>query len=477
MTKKNKNILKISVVGQAAEHVTGSGTLFECGKSLYLAEFGMSQRNSLKEDYRENNAKFDFKISHLAAVVVGHSHLDHIGRLPLLVKRGYSNPIYVPEGNKDIMMNMLLDAANICERNVKSLSIQMDRDVEPIYTKEDAAHTVALIKEIPFNELYAIDDTLIIKFIGSGHIAGAAQIEMYFNKDNITKKVLYTSDLGNIDTPRVFQSEFQQCECADVVIGEATYGDKSRPKATKQTRKKDREKIKTLVEEVCNQKRGKILIPCFALERLPLILSEIYEIFHGDETFRIPVIVDSPLGQKNIKAYIKSLPQEKAEYLCKVLLWENVIQVNSFSETLTWCALKKPCIILASSGMLQHGRSVFYLEALIGDYNNHVVIVGYSPENTISYKIKNGKSSKYITIDSKMYRNACGVTCLNSFSSHMQYEDLLDYYSSINCQKIVLVHSQMETKIAFSKDLEKELSKKLKTAKVIAANSSTTINI
>lgn len=477
MTKKNKNILKISVIGQAAEHVTGSGTLFECGKSLYLAELGMSQRNSLKEDYRENNAKFDFKISNLAAVVVGHSHLDHIGRLPLLVKRGYSGPIYVPQGNKDVMLNMLMDAAGICERNAKTLSMQTGRDVEPIYTKEDAAHTIVLIKELPFGELFAVDDYLIIKFIGSGHIAGAAQIEMFFNKDNISRKVLYTSDLGNIDTPTVFQSGFEPCQYADVVIGEATYGDKGRPKATKQARKKDREKIKTLVQEVCGEKRGKILIPCFALERLPLILSEIYEIFHEDESFKIPVIVDSPLGQKNIKAYIKALPQEKAEYLCKILLWGNVIQVNSFSETLTWCALKKPCIILASSGMLQHGRSVTYLEALIGDYSNHVVIVGYSPENTISYKIKNGKAHKHIIIDSKMYRNACGVTCLNSYSSHMQYEDLLKYYSSINCQKVVLVHSQMETKISFAKDLEAEFSKKLKSSRVIAANLSTTINI
>ena len=241
-----KNKLRIDFSnGEAAQHVTGSciylpdlETLLECG---------LSQSNSLERDYRENNEKFSFSCKKIKYIIVGHCHLDHVGRIPLLYKRGCNADIVVPIGSINIIRNMLEDSVKILERDALLLTKQKKREYMPLYTQDDVDTALTHIKEYEFHELVQLNDELTIKFIPSGHIRHGAQVELFINHNNVKKKLVYTSDLGNNLLPKYFSETFEPIEKCDVLIGECTYADKNRQAATPKLRKLDIEKIESII--------------------------------------------------------------------------------------------------------------------------------------------------------------------------------------------------------------------------------------
>lgn len=135
----------------------------------------------------------------------------------------------------------------------------------------------------------------------------------------------------------------------------------------------------------------------------------------------------------------------------------------------------EPCVSLSASGFITAGRSRQWVKTLLPNYKAHIIFVGYSSENSLASKIKHGKSQKTITIDGKPYPNRCSITDLHSFSGHMQRNDLLSYYSNIECEKICLVHGDFKAKCEFAKELQDCISNKNKSSKVISVNKSTEI--
>lgn len=278
----NKNKIRIDFSnGEAAQHVTGSciylpdlETILECG---------LSQSNSLERDYRENNEKFNFACKKIKYIIIGHCHLDHIGRIPLLYKRGCEADIIAPTGSSGIMRNMLEDSVKILERDALLLTKQKKHEYSPIYSQEDVDNALSHIKEYDFHELTQINEELAIKFIPSGHIRYSAQIELFINRNNVKKKLVYTSDLGNSLLPKYFSDKFEPIDKCDVLIGECTYADKNRQAATQKLRKLDIEKIESIIETYCIDNHSKILIPCFALDRTPEMFMIIKDILqkHG----------------------------------------------------------------------------------------------------------------------------------------------------------------------------------------------------
>ena len=436
----------------------------------------MAQSNNLEKDYYINNRKFNFKIKELQYVLLGHQHQDHSGLLPLLVKRGLNCPIIVPQGCKRILVDMLIDSATILEKEAETLSIRKGREVSPIYTIEDVTATTEMISEYPLYKKIKLNDNIEFKFVNAGHIICGAQIELWLTENNTTKKILYTSDLGNNYINKYYVDTFDPVAKADLVIGETTYAAKGRPQATYQQRLKDREKIKSIIEETCIYNKARVLIPCFALDRLPEILTEIYMIFK-DKDFDIPVLIDTPLGLKHIKSYFNILTGEKYELLKEVMAWKNIKQIGEYPESKHWAESTTPCVILASSGMLTAGRALVYAPYILSNQYNHIIFVGYASENSLAWKIKNDKENKWLEIGDKKCRNNCRITSLYSYSSHMQYDALLWYYSYINCNNIVLVHGRMEDKAMFAQELNEILSKKAKTTKISIANKSLNLKL
>lgn len=405
-----------------------------------------------------------------------HAHLDHVGRAPLLFGRGAAPVVYVPKGNLRLLQDIYTDSLKILTKEAETLSRQLERQVEPLYTRENIDTLLSHIKEVPFDTIVKVNENLSFRFVDSGHILDAAQLELWITSGNTTKKILYTSDLGNVKIPKYYVRPLHKVDKANLVIGECTYGDEGRGEATLSKRSKDLQKLREIITETCIENKSKVLIPVFALDRAQTILTILNEIFGDDTSFKVPIVLDTPLGLRHFKTYFNNLDEAAAAPLHKAMGWANLIQVNEWTESRYWAQTDTPCVILASSGMLQNGRVLTYLPYILTNWRNKILFCGFLSENSLGWKIKNEKD-KWVKVNGEFYANRCGIVTLNSFSSHIQFSDLLDYYSEINCEKIALVHGEMKTKISFGKRLQSLLSSKGKSTKVIIVNKSTKIKL
>jgi metallo-beta-lactamase family protein len=475
MSKKSKDKIRVSFVGGNAEDVTGSMTLIEFSGHKILLECGLYQSESLMNDYKVNNRKLPFKPSEIEYVFVGHNHADHMLLLPRLYTQGCKAKIIAPKNVEQLFEIMALDSAFIMQRDTETIERRYNKCVNPIYTEDAVSATLPYFQEYDYNEKFELDDNISFQFIPSGHIINGAQIELWIKNNNHITKIGYTSDIGNTVIPKYYVTPFQPIEKCNLLIGESTYADNSRS-VTMKDREKDLEKIHSIIDTVCCDNKHKVLIPVFALDRTQNILTILYKMFGSDESFDIPIILDSPLACKITRLYEKLITNENdLELYHQVMNWKNLKLVEEYDDSKFYQQSKEPMIVCACSGWMSAGRSRTWAKRLLPDAQSHIIFVGYSSEGSLSYKIKKGKVTKTISIDGKAYANRCNVTDLKSFSSHMQFNELLDYYSNVQCEKVCLVHGEKKAKENFSKELQNEISKKNKCGKVICVNSSTSI--
>lgn len=206
------------------------------------------------------------------------------------------------------------------------------------------------------------------------------------------------------------------------------------------------------------------------------MLTVLYELYGDDKEWKVPIYVDSPMACKISNLMCHIVNEEQMHYWERVMRWNNVHFISEYNDSKALQDNSEPCIVLASSGMLTAGRSVAWTQKLLGSSKNHFLFCGYAPEGSLADKIKTG-TQKYITIEGKSIPNKAFVTKLVSFSSHIQHDTMLNYYSDINCEKIALIHGNFKDKENFCKELQKEYSNKNKTTKVVCVNSGTTISL
>ena len=435
--------------------------------------------HTVLENYKAN-MKYIQKIrpQELQYIIIGHVHQDHIGMIPTLYARGKCNAkIIVPKGSTSILKEMWLDSSFINCRDVEVINLKNDRNYEPFYTEDVVYKTLEYIEEIDSDKIVSLSDELAIRYTNAGHILLSKQCEVYINGGSRTRKILFSSDLGNISTQdtRVFVENFKPVTSANIAIMECTYASKER-QCTKETYKKDVTKIKSVVEQYCIDNNSRVLIPSFSLDRTPYILWILYSLFGKDENFKIPILIDSPLANRLLDCYSSILDGEKKELFDEIMSWNNIKRVIQPESSKAAIADKSAKIILSSSGMLTAGRSVKWTQSILPNENDCILFMGYSGENTLAWKIKHGKDHKTININGKPYKNKAQIYDLKSFSSHMQRNEMLNYYKSIDCEKIYLVHSD-SNKIEFKHDLENAIADCLKSTKVVAVNSGTKISL
>jgi metallo-beta-lactamase family protein len=308
----------------------------------------------------------------------------------------------------------------------------------------------------------------------NSHTIGSAQTMLYFNDGLHKKSVLYTGDIGSnwyFHSPFVEKTEY--IKKANMVISEATYGLKDSP-TDKDDRLKDREKLKRYILETM-ESGGSMLIPSFSFSRTQELLWEIYNIFK-DEKFPYSVIIDSKLSVDLTTLYPKILDKEKRLKMEEALKWENLFLVSEHKTHEMLKKSNKPKVIISSSGFLvEKTRSHSHLLELLPNKNGRICFVGYTgDENSLGHKLKNNKS---ITYKGEKYTIKSDIVNLSSFSSHIQYKELLWYLSEINSEKVIIHHSDKSAKESFVKDLQEEINKKNKTSKVLISNKDSKISI
>ena len=478
---KSKDKIRVSFKNSgAAEDVTGSCTVITWGKPerTILVDCGLVQGGqSLLNEYKANSKKFSFKEKNVDYVFLTHRHQDHQGLVPLLVKRGFKGKIIVPFGNKELFKIMCLDSAKIMERDAEDLERKVKKEVLPIYDESDVRKAYELIEEHPFGEKIKIDDEISFQFIPAQHIINSAQIVFWITNKNITRKIAFTGDLGNLKVPNLYCNEFEPIQNANLLVGECTYANKDKSIKAKD-REKDLEKIKAIVYDTCLDGKGKILFPSFSLMRSQVILTILYDLFKNDEKFDVPVIVASPLTCKVNKLFDGLLEGEQLAKWCEVCAWEKVRFIDNYDEVESLLKKDSPMIFCSSSRMLNAGMSVRIAEKLLPSAKNCICFIGYSVEGTLSWKIKQ-KKTKTININGKPVASRCKVANLNSFSSHIQREDIIKYYSggfgTGSYGKICLQHGSMKDRITLGADLQEVIEKRNRSDKVIIVNKSTEI--
>lgn len=383
--------------------------------------------HTVLENYKVN-MKYIQKIrpQELQYIIIGHVHQDHIGMIPTLYARGKCNAkIIAPKGSTSILKEMWLDSSFINCRDVEVINLKNDRNYEPFYTEDVVYKTLEYIEEIDSDKIVPLSDELAIRYTDAGHILLSKQCEVYINGGSRTRKILFSSDLGNISTQdtRVFVENFKPVTSANIAIMECTYASKER-QCTKETYKKDVTKIKSVVEQYCIDNNSRVLIPSFSLDRTPYILWILYSLFGKDANFKIPILIDSPLANRLLDCYSSILDGEKKELFDEIMSWNNIKRVIQPEASKAAIADKGAKIILSSSGMLTAGRSVKWTQSILPNENDCILFMGYSGENTLAWKIKHGKDHKTININGKPYKNKAQIYDLKSFSSHMQRNEI-----------------------------------------------------
>lgn len=466
---KSKSKIQINFIGESANDVTGSCVHIQTPHKQILLECGLYQScGSTLENYKINNKHFEFKPKEIDYVFVMHCHADHLCLTPKLYRQGCKAQVIAPSGTKPIAEILLRDSAHIMDTDALELSNKFKRDYYPIYTESDVDNCLKYYTEYPIGEIIQLDEYVKFRFVPSGHILNSAQLELWITEGNVTKKIGYTSDLGNIHIKKYYTNTFEPIKKCDVLIGETTYAREERV-ANQKMRYKDIEKLETVIRQTCVENGARVLIPVFANDRCQNILTYIYDIFGNDKSFNIPILIDSPMAIRVCRAYSDLLEGDDADKWKRVLAWKNVHFVEDYMDSRGWRESGLPVVVLASSGMMVRGRSTGWAHNMLPRANDRIVFCGFAAHDSLASIIKEGKQ-KTITVSGHRVRNKCQVTDLHSFSSHMQRDSLLKIYGATECEKIVLIHGEMDGKIEFARDLEKEISKNNNTSKVVVAN-------
>ena len=453
--------------GNNATDVTGSMTLIKFGDKQILLECGLYQDNSYLESYKVNSEKFKFDPTEISYVFVGHCHIDHIGLLPRLVKEGFKGKIILTYATSIMAKYLLLNCAFIVADEARVLSKRYGREYEPLYSEDDVWDTIKLFQVYDkYNTLYRLDDIITFQWLKNSHCVGSAQLQLILNNGVKRKKILYTSDIGALETKNhyVENTEIPQF-FNDVYIMESTYGLNTR--TSKKIREFDVEHLRVAIDTVL-ERNGTLILPAFSFSRSQELLTTLYLLFGNDESFDTPIVVDSMLTCDICDAYGSVLSDDYYELWNKVYNWKNVKYIREKTDSQVCVLDNMPKIVISSSGFCTNGRILSYLTQYLKDINSMICFSGFvgNDDSYLSYRIKNGKSHKTININKKPVPNRADCITMSTFSSHADFNDLIKYGGNLNTNLLVLVHGSIEAKNCLKEHLKEEISKNDKTYKV-----------
>jgi metallo-beta-lactamase family protein len=450
--------LKIKFCG-AARSVTGSKHLItlNSGKTILL-DCGLYQG---KENTRgEENESFGFDPLSINYLILSHAHIDHSGLIPRLVKQGFSGNIYCTDATKDLCKIMLVDSAHIQESDAAHYNKRRKREsrppVQPLYNIVEAQNALKLFKPLAYNQWHVIDAEISLLFTFVGHITGSAAVNLQLKETNKTHNLTFTGDIGRKTHQIIKGAEpFPQ---AEIIITEATYGDRLHEPANESLAK-----LLNIVVDTCVKNKGKLIIPAFSVGRTQEIVYALDQLETAGKLPPIKVYVDSPLST-NATEIIKDHPecfnQQMTDYLKKDASpfgFNRLVYIQDVEESKLLNESKEPCIIISASGMAEAGRIVHHIANNIENNKNTILIVGYSEPSSLGGRLVEG--NKEVKIFGTIYKVKANVQVMDSYSAHGDYQEMIAYLKCQNPQQvknIFLVHGKFEVMENYSEKLKEE---------------------
>lgn len=444
--------MEISFHG-AAEGVTGSCHLIHIGNKKLLIDCGYFQGSRDIEEENEN--AFGFDPASIDYLLLTHAHLDHCGRIPLLVKRGFEGEIITTKATQDLARIVLLDAAHINEeetrRKNKWLKRKAKKDrVEPLYTTEDALYSLDFFgRRVSYGKPLEVAKGITATFIDAGHILGSACIFLDLVSNGKKRTVLFSGDLGS--NGQAILRDPAKPPHADVVVMETTYGDRPHKMLEPSI-----EELYQAINETVSQ-GGNIIIPTFALERAQELLYYLHEGFRENHLPRnLQVFLDSPMAISATQIFARHpecYDEETRQLFADGHDPFDFPSLHFTHETIDSIALNNihsGALILAGSGMCTGGRVRHHLKNNIWRKECSIVFVGYAAKGTLARRIIDG--AKNVSIFGDEIAVKAQIYTIGGFSAHAGQQELLAWHQAVkNPRKTYLVHGESEAKLAFSK--------------------------
>jgi metallo-beta-lactamase family protein len=447
----------------AVKGVTGSCHIIEYGDKRLMLDCGLFQGRDEDLNYQG----FDFDPAGIDYLLLSHSHIDHSGRIPLLVKHGFKGTIYCSKPSYDLCEIMLLDSAHIQEMEAEWANRKAKRAgrklVEPLYTKEDADKSLDYFKTVLYEQVIKIDDSLTVRFHDAGHLLGSSIIEIWIKDGKEEVKIVYSGDLGTKEKPILNDPTI--IETADYVIIEATYGNRIHEHVDQ----KEEELLNIILKTII--RGGTVVIPSFAVGRTQEIIYELnkyYESHHEELKGKtkllhnIPVYVDSPLAVKATEVFQRNagaFDDEARALLMKgdnPLAFTNLYFTQDVEDSKALNFSEEPKIIISSSGMCEAGRIKHHLKHNLWKKTSSIVFVGYQAEGTLGRRIRDGAREVKIFGDN-IFVNA-EVYTVEGFSGHADKIGLISWLKHFNTNpKVFIVHGEDEAKYDFAKEVQETL--------------------
>ena len=453
--------MKIKFCGAAAG-VTGSCHLLSTENHKILLDCGQFQGGKAQDALNEE--PFPFDPAEIECVVLSHAHIDHCGRLPLLVKRGFRGAIYCTDATADLLEVMLKDSGFIHEKEAEWQSRKNERagrkPVEPLYTVKDSEETLKYVRPVMYDQLFEINDEMKVVFNDAGHILGSAIIELWTAEDDNVYKTVFSGDLGVLDRPILRDPTI--IKKADYVIMESTYGNRLHPE--------NATSIEQLLDIVIKTTRrgGTVVIPSFAVGRTQELIYEFNRFYlerpeYKDELEKLTVYIDSPMATSATEVFRRNaqvFDEETKAYILKgdnPLDFPNLRFTRSTAESQALNMDRKPKIIISASGMCEAGRIRHHLKHNLWDPKSSVIFVGYQAEGTLGRMLTEGQKD-VVLFGEAVHVNA-EIYNLEGFSGHADKEGLLGWLSGfkVKPKQLFLVHGELESKEALAASIKEKL--------------------
>jgi metallo-beta-lactamase family protein len=446
----------------AAEEVTGSCHLLRLENGLrILVDCGMFQGEG--EDGK-NRQPFGFDPKKVDVLLITHAHLDHVGRIPKLVKEGFDGIIVATKATFELAQVVLFDSAKLMEEEYRTRYRKAQRRGEekavpqPLYTVEDVEDTWLLTHiHAKYDKPLKIAKGVKAVFRNAGHILGSATVEISFREGKSSRRVVFSGDLGNRND--LVMPYIENVPRADALFIESTYGDRNHKKP-KETIAEFKDAVrKTLLN------RGNVIIPSFAIERTQEVLCILKDMYRKRELPRCKVFLDSPMAIKATHLFSKY--HRELGPKCNLFYREDG-DVFDFPWLRFTCdvedskrinEIERGAIIIAGSGMCTGGRILHHFKNRLWNERNCVIFVGYQAENTLGRLIVDG--AKWVRIYREDIRIRARIYTINGFSAHADQSDLLAWMAHIEkLGKIYLIHGEKEKQRIFKKMIRKKLGRK-----------------
>jgi len=440
----------------AAEEVTGSKHVLEINGKSYLIDCGSFQGSRAEADRKNRN--FGISADKIEAAILTHGHLDHCGLFPLLTKNGYRGNIYATPASRDIASLIMMDSANIQARDAEFLRKEAAKKGEkftwtPLYEEKDAIQATSQMLGVSYNRPVFIDSDIKLEFFDAGHILGSAMAYITVKNNGKEMNILASGDLGRKGKPIIRDPAIPPAP--DYIILESTYGDRLH-----ENTEDAMNKLSEIAQRI-EKKKGKLLIPSFAIERTQELVYFFHLLVDRKIVPEIPIFVDSPMAtnattifQLHPECYDEEIKEAFIKHQKNPFGFNSLHFTTSVQESKDLNDRSGPLIIISADGMCEAGRIQHHLIHNIADPNTTIMTVGYMAEHTLGRRIRDREEE--VKIHGMKFKRRAAVEEINAFSAHADYAEAIAWLKSIDTSRlktIFMVHGEPKGQAVFKRHL------------------------